>query len=141
MPIPIIFQKTIRTMALVYTMALLSCHTGSLAPPRTEQAPLRHGEVELRIKNNNWSTARIYLVAGTSGGVSVRVATVSSSRPVVKRVRTHLGYYVIKVTLLGSQDQWVGFTEWSAAEECLNVVIEHYIHHTTVWPCRIEIKS
>ena len=125
--------KVLPTVMLIGS--LLSC--ASMSSPVRTQPLMRAGEVEFRIENNNWSTARVYTVS-PEGDMPVRIATVATTRTEVKRVRVYSNYYVIKIALIGDTKQWRGFTQWSSNEQCLTITIEHFLKHTTVWPCRLD---
>lgn len=129
MPVPIIFRKAMVATALLGS--LTACATAG-SGPRTQQYDQR-GKVEIRIENNNWSTARVYVAA--SGSRPYRIATVNSGRTETKYVRIST-YFVLRVTLLAGSETWIDFTDWSSNEECLRITITNALAFTNVVPCR-----
>ena len=87
----------------------------------------------LRIENNNWLDAKVYLLPAYSS-TGPRVATVTGLARRKVRVRRGVGNFRLRVEFLASSNVWVSDV-WSTWEECLMLRIQSHIPATYIMPC------
>lgn len=127
---PRMFRKATSTIALIASMA--ACVPAG-SGPRTQPESPRRGKMEIRIENQNWSIARVYVAA--NGSKPRKIATVGTGRIETKFVRINTARFVLVVAFIAAGETWTGFTEWSSEEECLHITIMNALFLTNVVPC------
>ena len=91
--------------------------------------------VEVRIENNNWSEARVYLLLGAGLAGKRRIATVTASMEETVFLRPISSTFRFYVTFLAERSGWVS-EEWNdQSYTCFKVVIHNYLDHSYVIPC------
>lgn len=89
--------------------------------------------IEIRIENNNWNLAKVYIRAAYSGGNS-RIATVTSLRPAVVMWKPIFREFVLRVTFLASPEVWESQVLYDN-ETCFSLVIGNALQHSYAIPC------
>ena len=124
-----------KKLAFLLLLAITACASGStVRVPSSNDAARR---AEIRIENNNWSEARVYLLLGSGVSGRRRIATVFANGKETAFLRLISPTFRFYVTLLAEQNSWVS-EEWNDRHNCFSIVIHNYLAFTYVIPCRQE---
>ena len=122
-----------KLLALATLFSLTCSSSGSIA--RIQGTRGDAARVEVRVENNNWNEARVYLLTGADLTGRRRIATVTGNMEETVFLRPISPTFRFYVTLLAERSGWVS-EEWSDQfYTCFKVVIHNYLDHSYVVPC------
>ena len=132
--------KPLTTLALIASLSACAA-AGSPVRTATQDGWFPKGQVEIRVKNYNWSTARIFVASSNSR--PIRIMTVPNGRVQIKRIRVYSTYFVIMVSFIAGNESWTDYYEWSIDEKCLYVTVEANVSMSHIEPCaqRVEHRT
>ena len=121
-------KKILMLLALVF---MIGC---SPKGPRPSASHQDRGQIEFRLINRNWNSAKVYLTSANAGTIGTRIANVpTNSRVIVRRRVSHI--FRIQVLFMASRDMWISET-WQPFERCLELEIHQALIFSYVSPCR-----
>ena len=126
-------------MRKIFTIAALALFLGCGATfPQTSNIRGTGGDRGrddwvLRVDNNNWSNAKVYLIPAY-GGKGHRVITVNGMTRSEVTMKPRVSTFRFQIEFLASRVIWVSQL-WGPGEPCLEIDIRTYIPSTNVFPC------
>ena len=118
---------------LLLALLSLSCASGSTTHIEGTSDAARRAEV--RIENNNWAEAKVYLLPGSSMAGKRRIASVGANMRKTAFLRLISPTFRFYVTLL-SGERWRS-KEWNDQQAtCFEVIIHNRLPNSYVIPCR-----
>ena len=127
-----------KLLALATLFSLTCSSGGSIA--RVQGTGGSAARVEVRVENNNWNEARVYLLLGADLTGRRRIATVTASMEETVFLRPISSTFRFYVTFLAERSGWVS-EEWNdQSYTCFKVVIHNYLNHSYVIPCPRRLR-
>ena len=119
--------------AMIRAGVLLACLIVAACGPRVPTTRIRH-QIELRINNEFWADAKVYIRSG-SGGRGYRIANVLSASQGTVWFSPRTETFQFYVTFLAAREKWFDAETWDSDEVCYLVVIRNALPHSYVTPC------
>ncbi len=119
----------------LWALVLLGLMACSSVVNRVHGTGHYNARVEVRIINNNWNIAKVYVRPEGFMSLGQRIATLSSnSRETISFVPTPT--FEFHIVLLGDRkSSWTGFEVWQDSETCLMLEIQVHLAATQAIPC------
>lgn len=120
-------------LLLALFLAATACASGNTVHVEGTGGAARRTEV--RIENNNWNEARVYLLPSSDVVGRRRIAAVSANMRETAFIRLISPTFRFYVTLLADRSYWVSDVWNDQNYTCFKVVIHNYLAHSYVIPC------